>query len=104
MVAVNYIKENVQHYRSQCDVCLRKGKKLKPARPLWVLKGYKKKSHCEKCGFEAELPDQQLRIFHVDGNLKNADWVNLRTVCLNCQPMVYKSRLPWKMEIPVPGF
>jgi hypothetical protein len=104
LVAVNYVKENVQHYRSQCDVCLRKGKKIKATPPLWAKRGYQKKPHCEKCGFVAELPDQQLRVFHVDGNLKNVDWVNLKTICLNCQPMVYKSRVPWKPADPVPGF
>ena len=104
VVAVNYIKEDVRHYRKQCDVCLRKGKKIKPQPPLWAKKGYKKKPHCEKCGFVAELPDKQLLVFHVDGNLKNTDWVNLKTVCLNCQPVVYKSRLPWKPSDSVPGF
>ena len=77
VVAVNYIKEDVRHYRKQCDVCLRKGKKIKPQPPLWAKKGYKKKPHCEKCGFVAELPDKQLHVFHVEGNLKNVDWVKL---------------------------
>jgi hypothetical protein len=103
-VAINCHKDERVYYRKQCDKCLRKGKKLKPARPLWALRGYKKKPHCEKCGFEAELPDKQLLVFHVDGNLKNADWVNLKTVCLNCLPVVYRSRLPWKHADPVPGF
>ena len=103
-VAINYVKEDVQHYRAQCDMCLRKGKKLKAKPPAWYQKGYRKKPHCEKCGFVAELPDKQLQVFHVDGNLKNTDWVNLKTVCLNCQPVVYKSRVPWKVEKPVPGF
>jgi hypothetical protein len=103
-VAVNCHKNEQVYYRKQCDRCLRKGKKLKPHPPLWALRGYKKKPQCEKCGFSADMPDKQLQVFHVDGNLKNVDWVNLKTVCLNCQPVVYKSRLPWKPAGPVPGF
>jgi hypothetical protein len=44
----------------------------------------------------ARLPDKQLHVYHVDGNLKNVDRVNLRTVCLNCQQVLYLERLPWK--------
>jgi hypothetical protein len=103
-VAVNYKTEERVHYRSQCDACLRKGKKVKAKSPAWYQAGYRKKPHCEHCGFEAKLPEEQLRVFYVDGNLKNNDRVNLRTVCLNCQPVVYKSRLPWKSADQSPGF
>lgn len=104
-VAVNYIKEGVTHYRTQCDNCLRKGKKIKPARPLWLLKGYRKKPACELCGFTAKLPEKQLRVWHIDGNLNNADRVNLRTICLNCQPeIVAKRNLPWKPAPPTADF
>jgi hypothetical protein len=50
------------------------------------------------------MPDKQLNVYHVDGNLKNIDRVNLRTVCLNCQPLLYRERLPWKPAESVPGF
>lgn len=42
-----------------------------------------KKSTCEDCGF---IPAHmnQLDIDHVDGNHKNNDPVNLRTLCANC--------------------
>ena len=94
-VAVNYIREGTTHYRNSCAACIRKGKKLKPEPPAWVRSGYKKKSACEKCGFKFKLVEQSI-VFHVDGNLKNNDWPNLKTICLNCQQEIYKSRLPWK--------
>ena len=97
-VAINYIKENITHYRKQCDVCLRKGKKLKPKSPAWALSGYKKKTHCEKCGFTAKH-QEQLQVFYLDGKLKNNTWANLRTICLNCAIDVYKSKLAWKPGI-----
>jgi hypothetical protein len=100
-VAINYIKEDVTHYRSQCDTCLRKGRKLKPPSPAWAKSGYKKKPHCEKCGFVAKH-SEQLNVFHVDGNLKNNDWVNLKTICLNCSTEISKSKLRWKASVMPP--
>lgn len=100
-VAINYIRNGITYYRSKCDACIRKFAKIKPKPPLWVKAGYKKKPHCEKCGFVAVLPNDQLHVFHVDGNLKNVEWANLKTVCLNCQPVIYKSKLPWKPSAPV---
>jgi formate dehydrogenase maturation protein FdhE len=102
-VAVNYIKDGVRHYRKLCDVCMRTGKKERIARPNWVLSGYKKKTVCDRCGFKSKFPEQ-LGVFYVDGNLKNNNWTNLRTVCLNCQQEVYKSRLTWKAGPIVPDF
>lgn len=102
-VAINYIKEETVHYRRQCDVCIRKGKKIKPVPPGWAKSGYKKKPQCEKCGFKFKLPDQS-NVFYVDGNLKNNNWVNLKTICLNCTQEVYKTRLPWKPSPLVPDF
>lgn len=103
-VAVNYTDcNNITHYRSQCDSCLRKGKKIKPASPGWARAGYKKKPHCEKCGFVAKI-FSQLNVFHVDGNLKNNDWANLKSICLNCTEEIYKSKLRWKPSPPVQDF
>ena len=101
--AVNYYKEGVPHYRSRCEVCIKKNKKIKPPVPRWQAAGYKKKPTCDRCGFRAKY-SAQLLVYHVDGNLKNVDWVNLKTVCLNCQQVVYKSRVPWQAADPVPGF
>lgn len=103
-VAVNYKRNGNTYYRQLCGVCSRKGKKLKPQPPAWYKSGYRKKPQCERCGFKAEIVEKQLLVFHIDGNLRNNDWSNLKTVCLNCRPMVYKSRLPWKPADLVPDF
>lgn len=102
-VAINCIKNEKTYYRKVCDVCSRKGKQLRPVPPAWVRSGYKKKPHCEKCGFKAKYPEQ-LGVFYVDGNLKNNNWSNLKTICLNCQQEVYKSRLPWRESPLEPDF
>jgi DnaJ-class molecular chaperone len=102
-VGINYIKEGVTHYRSVCDTCNRKGKKIKPRPPAWVQSGYRKKPHCEKCGFKSKIPEQ-MSVFHVDGNLKNNNWVNLKSICLNCQQEIFQSRLGWKPSPIVPDF
>jgi hypothetical protein len=98
-VAINYVKQDITYYRKKCDPCGRKEEKLKPKPAAWVKAGYKKKPHCEKCGFQAKLLDQ-LQVFHLDGNLKNTDWANLKTICANCAIEVYKSKLPWKPSQP----
>jgi len=96
-VAVNYVSESGTHYRSQCDACLRKKKKIKPKPPSWQLAGYRKKPACEVCGFRAKLPDKQLLVYHLDGNLKNTDVLNLKTVCLNCSKEIeQKKNITWK--------
>ena len=103
-VAINYVREGITHYRNMCGSCSRRGKKVKPKPPAWYQSGYRKKPACDMCGFKAESPEEQLLIFHVDGNLNNNDWVNLKTVCLNCRPLVGKKRLPWKPSGIVPDF
>lgn len=104
-VAVNYIdKNNKKHYRSMCTGCIHKGRKIKPTPPLWYKQGYRKKEKCEKCGFKAKYPEAQLGVFYLDGDLRNNTWTNLRTICLNCQQEIYKSRLPWRPADLVPDF
>ena len=94
-VAINrHVAERV-YYRKVCDVCSRLGKKIRPDNPAWLKSGYAKKDRCEKCGFKAKHPEQ-LGVFYIDGNLKNNNWANLRTVCLNCQIDVRKTNLPWR--------
>jgi hypothetical protein len=102
-VAINYIRDGVTHYRNSCTSCIRKKKKLKPEAPAWFKGGYKKKPQCERCGFKMKHAEQS-NVFYVDGNLKNNNWLNLKTVCLNCQQEVYKSRLSWKAGPIVPDF
>lgn len=105
LVAINYIsKTGVTHYRSLCSACIREKKKIKPAVPLWYKSGYRKKPNCEKCGFRAKFINEQLRIFHLDGNLQNINRSNLKTICLNCQEEIFKTRLPWKPASIVPDF
>jgi hypothetical protein len=101
-VAVNYIRDGVRHYRNSCASCLRK-KSKRPNPPGWARSGYKKKPQCERCSFKLKHPEQS-GVFYVDGNLRNNNWVNLKTVCLNCQQEIYKSKLSWKAGPIVPDF
>ena len=57
--------------------------------------GYKKKPTCDLCGFKS-LYDSQMTVFHIDGNLNNAELSNLRTVCLNCIEVVKRKDVTWK--------
>lgn len=102
-VAVNYIRDGITHYRNSCSACIRKGKKLKKQTPGWARSGYKKKPQCELCGFAFKLTIQS-NVFYVDGNLKNNNNFNLKTVCLNCTQEVYNRKVAWKVSPIVPDF
>jgi hypothetical protein len=104
LVAVNYIRDGITHYRNSCSSCIRKGRKLKPQPTQWAKSGYKKPDRCELCNFKAKLPVKQLFVFHVDGNLKNNNWHNLKTVCANCRIELLHSRVVWKPSTIVPDF
>jgi len=93
--AINYIRKGKMYYRSMCDVCGRRRKKLKPRIPGWTKSGYKKKSTCDLCGFPS-LYAQQITVFHVDGQLKNVALSNLRSICLNCVEVVKHREVTWK--------
>ena len=102
--AVNYTDpDGITHYRTKCDVCARAGKKDKKT-PAWYKSGYRKKPNCEKCGFKFKFPVEQSAVYYLDGNLKNNNHFNLKTVCLNCVQEVHKSRLAWKPASLVPDF
>lgn len=103
-VAVNYIRDGVRHYRNSCNSCIRKGRKLKPQPPAWARSGYKKPASCEVCNFKAKSPTKQLFVFHIDGNLKNNSWHNLKTICANCQIELIGNRVAWKPATIVPDF
>jgi hypothetical protein len=92
---VNYHKDGVVHYRSFCDECGRKKKKLKPRQSLWAKSGYKKRNNCDLCGFRSVLPTQ-ITVFHIDGNLENINPSNLRSICLNCVEVIKKNEVTWK--------
>lgn len=93
--AINYIRDNVTHYRSTCDECGRKRKKVKLRNPRWQIAGYKKKTTCDLCGFHSLFPTQ-MTVFHIDGNLDNCQFINLRTICLNCVEVVKKKDVTWR--------
>tara|TARA_R110000803_G_scaffold24287_1_gene58745 strand:- start:317 stop:667 length:351 start_codon:yes stop_codon:yes gene_type:complete len=92
--AVNYVKDGTRHYRSMCHVC----KKKNPKRPhvyLWQRAGYNKDTNCFLCGFKSQY-STQTTVYHIDGDITNVDFVNLRTVCLNCVEIVKKKEVNWK--------
>jgi len=93
--AINYIKKGVTHYRSICDECGTKRPKSKPKQFTWEKAGYKKKATCDCCGFKS-LYTSQMTVFYIDGNLKNAAFNNLRTVCLNCVEVIKRKEINWK--------
>ena len=102
-VAVNYKMHGKIYYRTRCDSCIRKKKNLPAAKPRWLLEGYKKKPHCEKCGFKAKLKEQ-LFVYYIDGNLNNNSQLNLKTVCANCQYEVAREGLGWRQGDLVPDY
>jgi len=94
MVAVNYRKDDIVHYRSRCDRCIKQKKKIRPPEALWKKAGYKKKPTCDRCGFRPRLTSQTL-VYHMDGNMRNVSLNNLRTICLNCVEEVKRLDVPW---------
>ena len=93
--AINYVRNDKTYYRSKCTECLAKQKRQKPFKPRWQQKGYKKKMTCDLCGFRAKYP-QQIEIYHIDGNLDNCTFTNLKNVCRNCMVELEKQDLPWR--------
>lgn len=89
---INYYKGKKAYYRTQCDSC---SKGAIPKKPRWLQSGYKKKDQCEKCGYKGKHPEQ-FDVFHIDGNLDNCRPTNLKTICANCQRILYKDGVRWK--------
>lgn len=83
------------YYRKLCDACIRLGRKAPVQLQGWIKAGYRKKSTCERCGFKIKFPEQST-VFHIDGDLRNCDHNNLRTVCLNCRAELQYSKLHWR--------
>ena len=90
-----YYRNGKRYYRSRCNECIRRDKQLKPATPRWKQQGYKKKTTCDLCGFHS-LFATQITVFHIDGDLDNAELSNLRSICLNCVEVVKKKEVTWK--------
>jgi hypothetical protein len=92
--AINYTRDDVIHYRSRCETCVRKKRGVKSRKPRWETAGFKKKMTCDKCGFKARYSSQIL-VYHVDGHLTNVGVKNLKCICRNCVEEINKSVLPW---------
>lgn len=95
-------KENYYSYCRTCEVIRVKEWGLKNPEKKRVAahnasRPYLKhrKEYCERCGFVAEHRCQ-LDVDHIDGNHKNDDPTNLRTLCANCHRL--KSRTHWMKE------
>jgi hypothetical protein len=98
-VAIANVRNNVTYYRKKCDSCYRK--KRKPAVAGWIRAGYKRKDKCEKCGFRFKYVEQA-EVVHINGDISDTNWVNLKTICLNCIIDVQHSVLPWKLASILP--
>ena len=94
--AIAYHKYSKIYYRSKCNACIRKKRKIKPPTPRWQTSGYKKKVQCDRCGFKARHTTQLL-VYHVDGDLNNCELRNLKTICLNCVQEITRLDLPWRL-------
>jgi hypothetical protein len=98
--AINYRKQGRIFYRSKCDHCARG---LKQERPLWALAGYQKKNTCDRCNFKSSH-SETFNVFHIDGNLTNCRFNNLKTVCANCQRVLHKEGVKWRQGDLTPDF
>ena len=99
--AINYKKGTKTFYRSLCEKCLRNG--LNHGIPKWKQKGDEKKQECERCGFKSKHTEQ-FNVYHIDGDLNNCRFNNLKTVCANCQRIMQKQGVKWKQGDLVPDF
>ena len=102
-VAINYRSGDKVRYRKVCSACARKGKRGKTTVAAWQRAGYTKKSQCEKCGFKCKTL-QQMFVYYLDGNLKNNDWMNLKSVCANCSIDINSGKTGWKQSPLTPDF
>lgn len=94
--AINYHHQNGNtYYRTVCEECRRRKEKKPPYKPQWLKGGYKKKPTCDCCGFKSVYPSQ-MTVYHIDGNLNNTLYNNLRTICLNCVEIIKRREVNWK--------
>ncbi len=100
--AINYKKNNRTYYRKKCEVCL-KHSGANYGTPRWKQVGYEKKNSCEKCGYKSSH-SEQFNVFHIDGNLTNCNYSNLKTICANCQRLIQKNGVRWKQGDLLPDF
>ena len=90
-----YRKYDRVYYRSRCGVCVAKNKQQRAPVPRWQSAGYRKKNTCDRCGFQARHASQ-LMVYHVNGDLRDSELRNLKTVCLNCAALITRQDLPWR--------
>lgn len=100
-VALNYYRKDRAYYRSACTGCIHRGRTVKTEPPAWVKSGYKKSDRCDRCGYKLRHTEQST-VYYADGNTANNNWLNLKTVCLNCQIDVGKTR--WRPSNLTPDF
>jgi hypothetical protein len=95
--AYAYRKGPKIYWRRLCDTCNRRKakKKVGGITPL-QRSGYKKRKKCELCGFRPQ-ESIQLDVFFVDGNMRNTNATNLKTICANCQRLGSIRRLGWRI-------
>ena len=98
LAAINYHRNGKTHYRSECDHCARAAK---DGTPRWQRAGYKKKLKCDRCGYTSKYA-QQFDVYHLDGNLNNCRYDNLKTICANCQRLLYLLHIPWRQGDLIP--
>jgi hypothetical protein len=48
--------------------------------------------------------ESHFNVFHIDGNLNNCKFNNLKTVCANCQRSLHLEGIRWKQGDLVPDF
>lgn len=92
--AVNYHNKNKTYYRNRCDQCLRRQRPVVDPTPTHVRTGYRPKDRCELCHFKCRVPDQ-IKIWYLNGNMRDGSWHNLRSICANCYIELSKKKLQW---------
>lgn len=55
------------------------------------------------CGFKA-IDKKQMTVFYIDGDLRNNNWPNLKSVCANCAVEISVKGLDWKEDDVKPDF
>lgn len=91
-MAINYHKEGKTYFRTLCDHC---SKNRADGIPLWYRAGYRKKTICDRCGFNSKY-SEPFRVYHIDGNLQNCRFPNLKTICANCESVLDKEHVKWR--------
>lgn len=102
-VAVNYRTKQRIYYRNRCDYCTRNNRPIKDPVPSWLKSGYRLKDKCELCNFKSRVKNQ-IGIWYIDGNTKNNDWTNLKSICANCRLELQEKQLGWSEPVLKPDF